>query len=767
MRSLVSTLALVCLAALGGVCQSTDAASDRIVVVGNKAQPVQWNHRETIQEAINLAKPSGTVIIPTNYPGADCNPLSNCNPGNVCVIDWRINGVGTGNCNGGNGGLGTGVAGSPTNVQVNNNGSLGGAPDFRYDFVNHQVFVPDGSIWGLTGITAPNNALITLEGNYNALPNVTGFTNKTTNGVIVLQGGPFAFPQPGGRLEVHGSTAATNPNIVDAVGTDATHFTEITLFPFVGVGDGTGYVFSNGVIRFNADTGFLFGLDRSNKSAHFYGALNFPDAAGTGNTFGAAGAVPVSSGGSGTPTKFSNEITGTYVAAGSFGVCPSPPSIPSSGGTILAANVSSICFGPSGHIKGSWAGDAYDDLVRVSNIPSGGIQCCIGLSQVDLTAFDARYIPINAVPQYNTPEGGAAGAGLQPGPCNDSAAGIYNCNTVFTAGAGIPNDTSTGTTLGLLAKLSAGKMVKIGTGDTNVPVFLITNNAGTTGNTWPLFAGIGSATFDGPTTAGDFVGASSTVAGDSTDLGSSFAAINGNHAVIGQVLSTNGSAGTYSVLLTQAAQTPYYQTIRENSTDQTQRSKLRLISGSNVTVSCADNSGAGSTDCTVASTGGGGGTGKMVIVNQGSVAAVANAANATKLWGIVFPLGVTTATRLIYEVNTADNSANLYNIAIFDTSGNIVCQTGATAGTTIAASTGGKNIALSGSCSVVAGTTYYLGVTGNAATMVLGGINSGDFLCNTVPTSNNTTASAVWTTPIGIPADNNVACNTPEIGLNK
>lgn len=50
-----------------------------------------------------------------------------------------------------------------------------------------------------------------------------------------------------------------------------------------------------------------------------------------------------------------------------------------------------------------------------------------------------------------------------------------------------------------------------------------------------------------------------------------------------------------------------YQTVEANGTAQTQEPKLNLISGSNATVSCVDNSGASRTDCTVASTGSGGG----------------------------------------------------------------------------------------------------------------------------------------------------------------
>lgn len=65
------------------------AASDNIVVVGNQAQPVQWIHQPSIQLAILKAGPTGTVWIPGNYTGNDCNPISSCSPGTTLVIDLR------------------------------------------------------------------------------------------------------------------------------------------------------------------------------------------------------------------------------------------------------------------------------------------------------------------------------------------------------------------------------------------------------------------------------------------------------------------------------------------------------------------------------------------------------------------------------------------------------------------------------------------------------------------------------------------------------
>lgn len=49
----------------------------------------------------------------------------------------------------------------------------------------------------------------------------------------------------------------------------------------------------------------------------------------------------------------------------------------------------------------------------------------------------------------------------------------------------------------------------------------------------------------------------------------------------------------------------FYQTVQANGTDQTQRGKLNLKSGTNTTISCSDNSGSNSTDCTVDASGSG------------------------------------------------------------------------------------------------------------------------------------------------------------------
>jgi hypothetical protein len=64
--------------------------------------------------------------------------------------------------------------------------------------------------------------------------------------------------------------------------------------------------------------------------------------------------------------------------------------------------------------------------------------------------------------------------------------------------------------------------------------------------------------------------------------------------------------GSWTALGT-ASVTLYYQTVQITGSSKTQRAKLNFLSGTGITVTAADNSGAGSTDVTVSATGGAGG----------------------------------------------------------------------------------------------------------------------------------------------------------------
>jgi hypothetical protein len=88
--------------------------------------------------------------------------------------------------------------------------------------------------------------------------------------------------------------------------------------------------------------------------------------------------------------------------------------------------------------------------------------------------------------------------------------------------------------------------------------------------------------------------------------------------------------------------------------------------------------------------------------------------NITALWGFLLPYSVTT-TQTTYEVITADNTANEYDIGIYNTSGKLLVDIGATKGTTFAASTGFHTLLWTqGSIGLAAG-EYYLALTTNCA----------------------------------------------------
>lgn len=123
-----------------------------------------------------------------------------------------------------------------------------------------------------------------------------------------------------------------------------------------------------------------------------------------------------------------------------------------------------------------------------------------------------------------------------------------------------------------------------------------------------------------------------TFIGDYADSAASVAQAAAASAVSGQRGVANGLATLDATGNVPAAQlgnaptgsggtdTDYYQTVEIGGTAKTQRSKLNLIAGSNITLSAADNSGANSTDITITSSGGSGGSsvGSSALGSMGS-----------------------------------------------------------------------------------------------------------------------------------------------------
>lgn len=108
---------------------------------------------------------------------------------------------------------------------------------------------------------------------------------------------------------------------------------------------------------------------------------------------------------------------------------------------------------------------------------------------------------------------------------------------------GYPNDTSTGTTVNRLVKLTgAGKAIIATTSDTvYTPIGIAIAGAGTSGSVTVQNLGLVKCDFDGATTQLDFVSISAGTNGKCTDAGAT-RPVDGD---LGIVLSTNGGSGTY------------------------------------------------------------------------------------------------------------------------------------------------------------------------------------------------------------------------------
>lgn len=109
----------------------------------------------------------------------------------------------------------------------------------------------------------------------------------------------------------------------------------------------------------------------------------------------------------------------------------------------------------------------------------------------------------------------------------------------------IPNDTSTGTVINRLAKSNGAGGAVVVSATTDIPIGIVTANAGTSQYSTITISGQAPCQFSGSTTAGDYVTFNSS--GQCVDGGSSPTAPN-----IGTVLTTGSGVGTRAVLLNNA-----------------------------------------------------------------------------------------------------------------------------------------------------------------------------------------------------------------------
>jgi hypothetical protein len=138
--------------------------------------------------------------------------------------------------------------------------------------------------------------------------------------------------------------------------------------------------------------------------------------------------------------------------------------------------------------------------------------------------------------------------------------------------------------------------------------------------------------------------------------------------------------------------------------------------------------------------------------------------NVVKTWSLVFGQQVTADT-ISYDVSNADNTSAIYDIGIYDTSGNLLNSTGPLPGTTFAPATGYQNQTLIGSQTVFPEGNYFLAITGNANTLILGSAPS-QFLATS---AHNSGASSGGTLPstISIPPTSwSIDTSRPSISLH-
>ena len=134
-----------------------------------------------------------------------------------------------------------------------------------------------------------------------------------------------------------------------------------------------------------------------------------------------------------------------------------------------------------------------------------------------------------------------------------SAANVMGGQNVINGGTGpvVANSGTTGTTLYTLTKLTGEPSTAViaATSDTSGIVGIAAAGTfGTSGTVSLVSTGTTSCAFDGATTSGDYIQISATIAGDCHDAGSTRPT---SGQIIGRVLSTNASSGTYGVIVEQ------------------------------------------------------------------------------------------------------------------------------------------------------------------------------------------------------------------------
>ncbi|MGH9511919.1 MAG: hypothetical protein ACRD2U_07255 [Terriglobales bacterium] len=141
-------------------------------------------------------------------------------------------------------------------------------------------------------------------------------------------------------------------------------------------------------------------------------------------------------------------------------------------------------------------------------------------------------------------------------------------------------------------------------------------------------------------------------------------------------------------------------------------------------------------------------------------------ANKAALWGIVLSCNLST-TQVTYDVTTADNTANTYDIGIVNSAGTVVAHIGSTAGTAFAASTGWKTLSWASGAQLPPG-KYYAALSTNCTTAcaVLEGGNSGAGLTYAANIPESVTTGGTLPATITVPADAYTVTTIPTFAIH-
>jgi hypothetical protein len=367
------------------------------------------------------------------------------------------------------------------------------------------------------------------------------------------------------------------------------------------------------------------------------------------------------------------------------------------------------------------AGDSYS-VLRSESSPSGsayglGFWINSGLKWV-IDAF-GNLKPwtdqIDNVGSFNS----GSGTGLRPGTVyvagNATSGSGFELGKFASESYELCNDTTTGTIINGLAVLTtAGCAISSSSALSSGAIGVVVANAGTSGVVTLARAGSAECSFDGSATVvGDYVVPSGTASAGLYPFCHDAGAVRPTGTqILGRVLQASSGATTVQMFLD--------------------------MPGSNVSSSVSYSIPWFTTNTT------------------GTAVTFSSTANKAELWGVVLTFPLTT-TQVTYDVSTADNTSNTYDIGVLNSSGTVVAHVGSTAGTTFAPSTGYKTLSWTASATLQPG-KYYLAITSSCTstcTQIYGGSSAGfTFLGGSSGTAESVTAGGTLNNGITIPADN-------------